>query len=438
MSLSVILVNPEISQNVGFVARSMKCYNMNSLRIVGRKYPPQSYAYKTGCAAVDILDNAGYYKTLAEALSDINIAMGFTCRKREEGEVHVQKMTEVIPVTDFSQNVALVFGCESQGLSRDDCLLMNRLVKIELPNDLSLNLSHAAAIAFHEIFTHGLLTDNPLNGPPVKKRKGSSFKKKKTAAVSQPDFGDREDTFEYFLEILEKKKVFPVFFTQDIKQLGRIVAIVGSACQKIRSWQIIFNGGSQRAARKRTYISGIMILLCNVDSVRPQVRPGKHCADAFKADRNHVQRKKYLGRHNPGAFNQDIEVVSSITGKDDHDNVEIRRWGEKPEFSFTPKSHAEITEDLGIADFERAAKVAGAGFYYLRNEFALLDHALQRYAIDFLLKQGYALIEPPYMLRRAAYEGVTDLADFESVMYKVKDEDLYLIATSEHSRKITV
>ena len=120
-------------------------------------------------------------------------------------------------------------------------------------------------------------------------------------------------------------------------------------------------------------------------------------------------------------------------GVDDHDNMEIKRWGEKPKFGFDPKSHSEITEALGIADFERAAKTAGAGFYYLRNEFALLDHAIQRYAIDFLLKQGYALIEPPYMLRRAAYEGVTDLADFESVMYKVENEDLYLIATSEHS-----
>ncbi len=120
-------------------------------------------------------------------------------------------------------------------------------------------------------------------------------------------------------------------------------------------------------------------------------------------------------------------------GADDHDNVEIRRWGKAPMFDFEPKSHAEITEALGIADFERAAKTAGAGFYYLRNEFALLDHAIQRYAIDFLLKRGYALIQPPFMIRRAAYEGVTDLADFESVMYKIEDEDLYLIATSEHS-----
>jgi seryl-tRNA synthetase len=120
-------------------------------------------------------------------------------------------------------------------------------------------------------------------------------------------------------------------------------------------------------------------------------------------------------------------------GVDDHDNVVVKVYGEPPEFSFEPKSHADIVIDLGIADFERAGKVSGSGFYYLRNSLALLDYAIQRYAIDYLVKKGYSLIEPPFMIRRSAYEGVTDLADFESVMYKVEDEDLYLIATSEHA-----
>jgi len=123
-------------------------------------------------------------------------------------------------------------------------------------------------------------------------------------------------------------------------------------------------------------------------------------------------------------------------GEDDHDNVEIKRWGKQPVFGFEPKSHAEIVTALGIGDFERAAKAAGSGFYYLRNELALLDQAIQRYAINHLVKKGYSLIVPPYMIRRAAYEGVTDLADFESVMYKVDEEDLYLIATSEHAMAV--
>ena len=120
-------------------------------------------------------------------------------------------------------------------------------------------------------------------------------------------------------------------------------------------------------------------------------------------------------------------------GVDDSENVEIRRWGEPPTFDFEPRSHAEVAGALGIIDFERAAKGSGSGFYYLRNELALLDYAIIRFAVDHLLSRGYALIEPPYMIRRRPYEGVTDLADFEEVMYKIEGEDLYLIATSEHS-----
>ena len=120
-------------------------------------------------------------------------------------------------------------------------------------------------------------------------------------------------------------------------------------------------------------------------------------------------------------------------GVDDKDNVELRRWGTHPRFDFEPKSHTDIATSLGILDLERAAKVSGSGFYYLRNEMALLDLAIMRYAIDHLLAKGYALIRPPYMIRRKPYEGVTDLGDFADVMYKVEDEDLYLIATSEHA-----
>jgi seryl-tRNA synthetase len=120
-------------------------------------------------------------------------------------------------------------------------------------------------------------------------------------------------------------------------------------------------------------------------------------------------------------------------GVDDSQNVEVRLWGRPPRFDFAPRSHAEVAESLGIIDFERAGVASGSGFYYLRNEMVLLDYAIMRYAIDHLLSKGYALIEPPYMIRRKPYEGVTDLADFEQVMYKVEGEDLYLIATSEHA-----
>jgi len=120
-------------------------------------------------------------------------------------------------------------------------------------------------------------------------------------------------------------------------------------------------------------------------------------------------------------------------GKDENENVELRRWGEAPKFDFTPKNHLEILEGLGMIDTERAAKVAGSGFIYLKGDVVLLDLAIQKFALEFLRKKGFTIVEPPFMIKRRPYEGVVDLSDFESVMYKVDGEDLYLIATSEHA-----
>ncbi|MFC1647848.1 serine--tRNA ligase [Nanoarchaeota archaeon] len=119
-------------------------------------------------------------------------------------------------------------------------------------------------------------------------------------------------------------------------------------------------------------------------------------------------------------------------GKDDSDNKEIRVWGKKPKFDFKLKAHGELAEELGIADFKQASEVSGAGFHYMIGDLALLNNALAQFAIDFLVKKGFKLVIPPLALRRKPYEGVTDLADFENVMYKIEGEDLYLIATSEH------
>jgi seryl-tRNA synthetase len=119
-------------------------------------------------------------------------------------------------------------------------------------------------------------------------------------------------------------------------------------------------------------------------------------------------------------------------GKDSSENVEVKRWGKPKRFSFELRSHGELAEALKVADFKRAAKISGTGFVYVKGALAMLDLALQRFAVDFLTRKGYLLIEPPLMMSRQAYEGVTDLADFENVMYKIEGENNYLIATSEH------
>ena len=119
-------------------------------------------------------------------------------------------------------------------------------------------------------------------------------------------------------------------------------------------------------------------------------------------------------------------------GKDDSENVTVATWGDPKPRAPGLKSHGELLEALGMAEFDRAHRVSGAGFYYLTGPIVLLDLALQRLALDLLVRRGFTPVVPPYMLRRAPYEGVTDLADFENVMYKVEEEDLYLIATAEH------
>ena len=119
-------------------------------------------------------------------------------------------------------------------------------------------------------------------------------------------------------------------------------------------------------------------------------------------------------------------------GKDSNDNVQVKTWGTIPQFTFPVKNHIDLALNLDQIDMERAGKVSGSRFFYLKNEVAMLDMALMSFAIEELSKKGYTPVIPPFLMNRKAYEGVTSLGDFEEVLYKVENEDLYLIATSEH------
>jgi len=120
-------------------------------------------------------------------------------------------------------------------------------------------------------------------------------------------------------------------------------------------------------------------------------------------------------------------------GKDENDNVEIRRWGEIPKFDFKPKDHIDLALNLDLVDLERAARVAGARFYYLKGELVRLNYAIIKFALDFITRKEFALFQPPYMLKRKPLEGAVALSDFEDTIYKIEGEDLYMLATSEHA-----
>jgi len=119
-------------------------------------------------------------------------------------------------------------------------------------------------------------------------------------------------------------------------------------------------------------------------------------------------------------------------GESDEKNIPIEHVGEKPEFGFKPRDHEELMKKNSLVDLERAAKVSGSRFYFLKGDLALLQVALEKYAVDFMTEKGFELTIPPEMMNKKAYEGVTDLDDFENVMYNVQPDNFYMIATSEH------
>ncbi|MEK6825444.1 MAG: serine--tRNA ligase [Nanoarchaeota archaeon] len=120
-------------------------------------------------------------------------------------------------------------------------------------------------------------------------------------------------------------------------------------------------------------------------------------------------------------------------GKDSKENVELKQIGKQPKFTFPVKSHVELGESLGLLDFTSSAQTSGNGFYYIQGDLALLNQALLRYALDNMINKGYVYVETPYMLHSAVINNVTDLHDQKNMIYKIQDEDLYLIGTSEHA-----
>ena len=120
-------------------------------------------------------------------------------------------------------------------------------------------------------------------------------------------------------------------------------------------------------------------------------------------------------------------------GADESFNKQVRTWGEIPKFDFEVKDHIDLGLELDIVDIERASKTAGARFYYLKDGLVKLGQSLTAFALDFVSSKNYNLIQPPYMINRQSMEGAVIADDFEDVIYKVQDEDLFLIGTSEHA-----
>ena len=140
-----------------------------------------------------------------------------------------------------------------------------------------------------------------------------------------------------------------------------------------------------------------------------------------------LEKRDFLRMKVPNILHPDVPV-----GEDDQKNTLHSLHGDKAELGFEPRNHNDLIEMNGWVDQARGAKVAGSRFYFMQGDLARMEMALQQYSSDFLINKGYTLVQPPLMMNRAAYEGVTDLSDFETVMYGIEPDKYYLIATSEH------
>lgn len=136
---------------------------------------------------------------------------------------------------------------------------------------------------------------------------------------------------------------------------------------------------------------------------------------------------------------KDMMVIPNIIdpsvpiGKDDSENVEVKRYGEPVVPDFEIPYHTEIMERFNGIDLDSARKVAGNGFYYLMGDIARLHSAVIAYARDFMINRGFTYCVPPFMIRSNVVTGVMSFAEMDAMMYKIEGEDLYLIGTSEHS-----
>jgi seryl-tRNA synthetase len=225
----------------------------------------------------------------------------------------------------------------------------------------------------------------------------------------------------------------PVIVRENLKKRGDLdkIKMLDDLIAYDKEWRQLLTTVNELRHRRKLVTTEVAKLKKKGEDTTEKIKEAQEIPKQIKKLREKVKEHKekinQILLRLPNLLHESVPL-----GKDESENVVVKVWGKPPKFDFKLKNHLEITQNLGLIDTERAAKVAGHGFYYFKGELALLDFAILNYTIDFMRKRGYLLIEPPLMMRRKPYLGVTDLEFFEDQLYKIENEDLYLIATSEH------
>jgi seryl-tRNA synthetase len=216
-----------------------------------------------------------------------------------------------------------------------------------------------------------------------------------------------------------KKRNMTDFPLEDLIVLHRRRGDVITKTQELRRQKNLL---SETIARKKTSKEDASIELSEMKQVSALLHSIE--SEALQIEGNFDQLVMTL----PNLLSESVPI-----GKDERDNVVVRKYGNIVTPNFEPKDHVDLANTLDLVDLGRAAKVSGARFYFLKNDLVRLNQALINFALDFLSAHDYTLIQPPYMIRREPMVGSIILNDFEDVIYKVENEDLYMIGTSEHA-----
>jgi seryl-tRNA synthetase len=191
-------------------------------------------------------------------------------------------------------------------------------------------------------------------------------------------------------------------------------------------------------------------LTAEIDSLRNEQKKAGEARDMEAAKKLKEQLKEKeaaiaeLEKQRAGVWQQIPNLPTDDTppGKDESGNQVVRKWGDVPQFDFKPLDHVELGEKLGLLDIERAAKVSGARFAYIKNDLVLLEFALVRFAFETLTKAGFIPVVPPVLIRESITQGLgyweAGGSEDHYLVYNPKDEgdavsNLYLVGTAEHA-----
>ena len=191
---------------------------------------------------------------------------------------------------------------------------------------------------------------------------------------------------------------------------------------ELESYKMKRNKISQEISSKKSQDKDISKILTEMKNISSKIEKLQDTVKVSQDDYN--KRLESI----PNLIHESVPI-----GKDEKANKEVENW--QPEIGLNKNSldHIELSEKNDLVDLERASKISGSRFYFLKNSLVKMNYALIAFALDYMNKKGYTMLQPPYLMNRKPMSGAVILSDFEEVIYKIEDQDLYLIGTSEHA-----